>query len=73
MLDALYAAESIDPVGVDAVLSLLAREGIQAEVAHEVARYHDQAIRAIAATSTASNAHRRQLEALVEQLATRTG
>ena len=73
MLDALYAAESIDPVGVDAVLSLLAREGIQAEVAHEVARYHDQAIRALAATSTASNAHRRQLEAMVEQLATRTG
>jgi len=73
MLDALYAAESIDPAGVDAVLSLLAREGIQAEVAHEVARYHDQAIRALAATSTASNAHRRQLDALVEQLATRTG
>jgi geranylgeranyl diphosphate synthase type I len=74
-LDALYAAESIDPAGIDAVLRLLAREGIQSEVSREVALYHDQAALALVATSASNkaNPYRRQLDALIARLATRTG
>lgn len=73
-LAALYAADSIDPAGVDVVLDLLAREGIQAEVAREVARYHDQATSALAlATHGLDNPYRQQLDALIARLAARTG
>ena len=72
-LDALYATESIAPAGVADVLRLMARENIQAEVAAEVARYHDEAARALAGTKTPDNPYRLQLDALIARLATRTG
>lgn len=72
-LDGLYARESIDSAGANEVLRLLAREGIQDEVTREVARYHDRAALALAATSASDNPYRRQLEALIGRLAARTG
>ncbi len=74
-LDAVYAGESIDSAGTAEVLRLLAREGIQSEVSREVALYHDQAALALVATSASNkaNPYRRQLDALIARLATRTG
>lgn len=72
-LDALYARESIDAAGTAEVLRLLAREGIQDEVAREVARYHDRAALALAATSASDTPYRQQLAALIARLASRTG
>ncbi len=70
----LYATESIDRDGIAEILALLEREAIQHEVARDVARYHDEAARALgAATGDGANPYRDLLLALVERLAARKG
>ncbi len=75
-LQRLYDSSEISGDAVGRVLAMLDREGIRAETTREVARYHDEAARALreATSGTAEpNVFRNLLLALVERLAIRKG
>lgn len=73
-LDELYAADEIDPVGVERVLDLLAAHDVRSVIEAEVRAYHDQARDALlGAVGAGNNPARDRLLLLVENLATRQG
>jgi geranylgeranyl diphosphate synthase type I len=72
-LDRLYASPRVEDAGVARVLALLERKAVRREVEIEIARRHDQALRALEhAAPAGDNPYHRQLRRLVEQLANRS-
>jgi geranylgeranyl diphosphate synthase type I len=69
-LDAIYAQEAVSEEDVTRVLSLMDTRDVRRDVERVVASYHDAAAAVLAHTAR-NPMYRRQLEALVESLATR--
>lgn len=70
-LNAMYAQDEVSEDDVTRVLSLMDTRGVRREVEQVVAHYHDAAA-AVLADAARSAAYQRQLQALVESLASRT-
>jgi geranylgeranyl diphosphate synthase type I len=70
-LNAIYAQDDVSEEDVTRVLSLMDTRGVRRDVERVVATYHDSAA-AVLANAASNPEYRRQLQALVESLATRT-
>jgi geranylgeranyl pyrophosphate synthase len=70
-LNAIYAQEAVSEEDVARVLSLMDTRGVRRDVERMVANYHDSAA-AVLASAARNAVYQRQLQALVESLATRT-